>query len=126
MRLSSFTFLGNTLFQQSSIIFDTTKTFRVEKRPSFPKLLSERIFGAHFGAALRVSPPRPTHVVRLLVSSQRPTVFPLPASLVKMIFGEMGKETVLSNLGVLPKSLIDLGFEWQHAELETALKETLS
>ena len=56
----------------------------------------------------------------------RPTVFPLPASLVKMIFGEMGKETVLSNLGVLPKSLIDLGFEWQHAELETALKQTLS
>lgn len=56
----------------------------------------------------------------------RPTVFPLPASLVKMIFGEMGKETVLSNLGVLPKSLIDHGFEWQHAELETALKQTLS
>lgn len=56
----------------------------------------------------------------------RPTVFPLPVSLVKMIFGEMGKETVLSNLGVLPKSLIDHGFEWQHAELETALKQTLS
>lgn len=56
----------------------------------------------------------------------RPTVFPLPASLVKMIFGEMGKETVLSNLGVLPKSLIDHGFEWQHAELETALKQILS
>ena len=56
----------------------------------------------------------------------RPTVLPLPASLVKIFFGEMGRETVLSNLGVLPKSLNELGFEWQQAELETALKQTLS
>ena len=56
----------------------------------------------------------------------RPTVFPLPASLVKMLFGEMGRETVLSNLAVLPKSLTELGFEWQQAELEIALKQTLS
>mgnify|MGYP001160262239 FL=1 len=56
----------------------------------------------------------------------RPTVFPLSASLVKMLFGEMGRETVLSNLGVLPNSLNELGFEWQQAELETALKQTLS
>ena len=56
----------------------------------------------------------------------RPTVFPLPTGLVKMLFGEMGRETVLSNLGVLPKSLNELGFEWQQAEIETALKQTLS
>ena len=56
----------------------------------------------------------------------RPTVFSLPSGLVKMLFGEMGRETVLSNLGVLPNSLNELGFEWQQAELETALKQTLS
>ena len=56
----------------------------------------------------------------------RPTVLPLPASLVKMLFGEMGKETVLSDLGVLPNSLTELGFEWQQAKLEIALKQTLS
>ena len=56
----------------------------------------------------------------------RPTNFPLPASLVKVLFGEMGRETVLSDLGVLPNLLIDLGFEWQQAELEIALKQTLS
>ena len=56
----------------------------------------------------------------------RPTVFPLPSGLVKIFFGEMGRETVLSNLGVLPKSLTELGFEWQQAELEIALKQTLS
>ena len=56
----------------------------------------------------------------------RPTIFPLPESFVKMLFGEMGKETVLSDLAVLPKSLTELGFEWQQAELEIALKQTLS
>jgi NAD dependent epimerase/dehydratase family enzyme len=56
----------------------------------------------------------------------RPTVFPLPAGLVKILFGEMGKETILSDLEVLPKSLTELGFEWQQADLETALKQTLS
>ena len=56
----------------------------------------------------------------------RPTIFPFPESFVKMLFGEMGKETVLSDLAVLPKSLTELGFEWQQAELEIALKQTLS
>ena len=56
----------------------------------------------------------------------RPTLFPLPAGLVKILFGEMGKETVLSDLGVLPKSLTEFGFEWQQPELISALKQTLS
>ena len=56
----------------------------------------------------------------------RPTIIPLPEIFVKMLFGEMGKETVLSDLDVLPKSLTELGFEWQQAELEIALKQTLS
>ncbi|MGZ0707437.1 TIGR01777 family oxidoreductase [Coraliomargarita sp. W4R53] len=51
----------------------------------------------------------------------RPTVFPVPAVMVKMLFGEMGKETVLSDLGVLPQRLCELGFTWQQAELEQAL-----
>ncbi|WPJ94633.1 TIGR01777 family oxidoreductase [Coraliomargarita algicola] len=51
----------------------------------------------------------------------RPTVFPVPAAIVKMIFGEMGEETVLSNLAVRPQRLTELGFEWQHPELESAL-----
>jgi len=56
----------------------------------------------------------------------RPTIFPLPATVVKALFGEMGKETVLSDLGVLPARLTELGFEWQQPELEQALTNTLS
>ena len=56
----------------------------------------------------------------------RPTVFPMPTGLIKILFGEMGKETVLSDLGVLPKLLTEFGFEWQQPELISALKQTLS
>jgi uncharacterized protein (TIGR01777 family) len=55
----------------------------------------------------------------------RPTIFPVPAAMVKMFFGEMGKETVLSDLGVLPQRLSELGFRWQHPQLEQALIATL-
>ncbi len=100
---------------------------------SLPDLVSVYVFAVENvsvqGAVNAVAPEPVTNSMFTKILGRvlgRPTVFPLPASLVKMIFGEMGKETVLSNLGVLPKSLIDLGFEWQHAELETALKQTLS
>ena len=55
----------------------------------------------------------------------RPTIFPIPAAIVKTLFGEMGKETVLSNLGVVPQRLTELGFEWQTPELEQTLEEAL-
>lgn len=55
----------------------------------------------------------------------RPTIFPLPKVLVELLFGEMAKETVLSDLGVLPKQLLDYEFEWKQPELEDALRQTI-
>jgi uncharacterized protein (TIGR01777 family) len=55
----------------------------------------------------------------------RPTIFPLPAAMVKTLFGEMGKETVLADLSVQPVRLKALGFEWLHRELEVALRAVL-
>jgi uncharacterized protein (TIGR01777 family) len=55
----------------------------------------------------------------------RPTIFPLPRAIVKALFGEMGKETVLSDLGVLPKRLTQLGFEWQTPSLAATLRQTI-
>ena len=51
----------------------------------------------------------------------RPTILPVPAVVVKMLFGQMGEETVLSNLRVRPHRLTELGFEWQQPKLEQAL-----
>jgi uncharacterized protein (TIGR01777 family) len=56
----------------------------------------------------------------------RPTVFPLPASVVNTLFGEMGRETVLSDLGVVPARLTELGFVWQTPELKVALEAAIS
>lgn len=55
----------------------------------------------------------------------RPAIFPLPAPVVKALFGEMGKETVLSNLAVKPAQLIEHGFSWKYANLDRALRASI-
>ena len=55
----------------------------------------------------------------------RPTIFPMPRAMVKALFGEMGTETVLSDLGVLPQRLQQLGFEWQTPSLAATLRQTI-
>ena len=52
----------------------------------------------------------------------RPTIFPIPKILLKALYGEMGKETALADLGVEPARLKDLGFEWAHSDLRAALR----
>ncbi|HKK18882.1 MAG TPA: TIGR01777 family oxidoreductase [Opitutales bacterium] len=56
----------------------------------------------------------------------RPTFIPVPALAIRTLFGEMGKETVLSNLAVKPKSLQELDFRWDYPNLEAALSHTLN
>lgn len=56
---------------------------------------------------------------------RRPTIFPLPAFVVKLMFGEMGRETILSDLHVKPEQLKAAGFTWEHENIENALKEIL-
>ncbi len=55
----------------------------------------------------------------------RPTLFPLPAFVVKILFGEMGTETVLADLDVRPKRLEKIGFAWQTPKLANALQTSL-
>ena len=100
---------------------------------SLPDLVSAYVFAVENvsvqGAVNAVAPEPVTNIKFTKTLGKvlgRPTIFPLPKIFVKMFYGEMGKETVLSDLGVLPKSLTELGFEWQEAELEIALKHTLS
>jgi uncharacterized protein (TIGR01777 family) len=55
----------------------------------------------------------------------RPTFLPTPAVAVRTLFGEMGKETVLSNLFVRPTSLNARGFNWAYPNLRDALHHSL-
>lgn len=59
-------------------------------------------------------------------SLRRPTVFPLPVPLLKVVFGEMAEETLLSNIGAHPTALQAAGFEWKCPTIQQALEEILN
>jgi len=52
----------------------------------------------------------------------RPALFPLPAFMVKALFGEMGQTLLLEGQKVKPAKLTAAGFEFFYPDLETALK----
>nr|HMS43976.1 DUF1731 domain-containing protein [Pyrinomonadaceae bacterium] len=52
----------------------------------------------------------------------RPTIIPIPAFGIKLLFGEMGERLLLEGCRVLPKKAQDAGFEFQFPNLEDAMK----
>ena len=56
---------------------------------------------------------------------KRPTLIPLPAYAVKLAFGEMGEELLLSGARVMPKRLTEAGYEFVDISLEAALRSLL-
>ncbi|MHC4876444.1 MAG: TIGR01777 family oxidoreductase [Planctomycetota bacterium] len=56
---------------------------------------------------------------------RRPTVFPLPAFVVRTIFGEMGEELLLGSTKVEPTRLEASGYEFAYPTLEPALRHVL-
>ncbi len=55
----------------------------------------------------------------------KPTFLPVPALAIKMMFGEMGKATVLGNLHVVPKRLEAANYDFRFESLESALSHLL-
>lgn len=55
----------------------------------------------------------------------RPTIFPLPALVVRLVLGQMGQELLLSGAQVFPRALQRAGFRFQHPDLEDALRAVL-
>jgi len=56
---------------------------------------------------------------------RRPTIFAMPAFAARLAFGEMADEILLSGARVEPRALAASGFEFQHAQLEPALRYVL-
>ena len=54
---------------------------------------------------------------------KRPAVLPMPACVLKLMLGEMAQELLLSGQRVIPKKIVDAGYEFQYAELDRALTE---
>ncbi len=56
---------------------------------------------------------------------RRPTLFPLPTAGVRLLFGEMANETLLSSARVVPTKLNQTGFIFDDPELEPTLQRLL-
>lgn len=56
----------------------------------------------------------------------RPTVFPLPAFVARLVFGEMADELLLASQRMEPARLEKDGFDFEHPELEEALESALA
>ncbi|MCA9267445.1 MAG: DUF1731 domain-containing protein, partial [Planctomycetales bacterium] len=55
----------------------------------------------------------------------RPTIFPLPAFVARIVLGEMADALLLASARVLPKRLKESGFEFSHPDLDGALASLL-
>ncbi len=56
----------------------------------------------------------------------RPTIIPIPAFGIKLLFGEKGEKLLLEGCRVLPAKLEEAGFEFKFKNLEEALKHALN
>jgi len=54
----------------------------------------------------------------------RPTIFPIPKFMIKLLFGE-GSEVLLSSQKVYPKNLLKKGFEFKYDTIEKSLRRSL-
>lgn len=56
---------------------------------------------------------------------KRPSILPVPGFALKLAFGEMAENILLSGACVIPKRAIENGFSFRHPRLESALKREL-
>jgi len=56
---------------------------------------------------------------------KRPTFFPLPKMIVKLLFGQMGEELLLTGKRISPKKVLEAGYDFQFKTLEDALNDIL-
>jgi uncharacterized protein len=51
----------------------------------------------------------------------RPTILPVPTFALRIVFGEMADEALLAGARVVPRKLLDAGFNYEHPNLQDAL-----
>ena len=56
----------------------------------------------------------------------RPALFPVPAFVLNLMFGEMAQGTLLASQRVVPRQLLAAGYAFRHATLEKALRAAVN
>jgi len=55
----------------------------------------------------------------------RPTIFPMPGFVARMVIGEMADALLLASTRAMPQRLLDAGFEFEHSDLDATLTHAL-
>jgi uncharacterized protein len=55
----------------------------------------------------------------------RPTLISMPEFAVKLLFGQMGEELLLSGRAITPRKLLDCGYQFKYPSLQSALEDLL-
>jgi uncharacterized protein len=83
----------------------------------------------HWAGAINATAPRSvtnrelSHALGHAIN--RPTIAPVPAFAVRLLYGEMS-EMVTKGQNVVARRARELGFEWRHPEIEEALRAALA
>jgi uncharacterized protein len=85
-----------------------SETIRGPVNAVSPEPVTNRVFTRALGAALH-----------------RPTLFPLPAPMVKLMMGEMGEALLLGSVRAVPEQLLDAGYTFDTPALPEALAAVL-
>lgn len=92
-------------------------------------LLHHLLFADEVHGPVDATAPEPvsnaTFVRTLGAVLHRPTVLPLPAAAVRLLFGEMGEEVLLAGARVLPRVAVASGFHFLHPDLAEAMRDEL-
>jgi hypothetical protein len=81
------------------------------------------------GAVNTVAPQAATNTqftAALARALRRPAFLPVPAFVVRAVFGEMGREALLASARVRPARLLEAGFQFHFADLDTAFHHLLA
>jgi len=54
---------------------------------------------------------------------KRPTIFPMPKVVIKLLMGQMGKELLLVGKRILPQKILNAGYDFKYKTLDEALKD---
>ncbi len=91
------------------------------------RIINRCITDKHLSGAINCTAPNPvtneefTYALGFVLN--RPTILSVPASVIRILMGEMGNELLLSGKKVIPSKLNTLGFTFNYDQLIDALKD---
>jgi uncharacterized protein (TIGR01777 family) len=81
------------------------------------------------GGPVNLSAPNPVTNAELAATLakvlRRPAILPVPATALRLLFGEMGGATLLASQRMAPRRLIESGYRFRYPMLEAALRHEL-